>query len=64
MRKVTIELPITVRRLAEAAGTRTGNVLQWLLRRGLPGPLNISTVVDPELAAEIAAAFDVELEVT
>lgn len=60
--KVPISLPITVRSLSEAIGMRSGEVLLKLMQFGVAG-ININSILDPELAENIALEKNCELEI-
>jgi translation initiation factor IF-2 len=60
--RVPIQLPITVRSLSEAAGTKTGDLLFRLASQGLAN-VTINSVIDPEVAETIALELGCELEI-
>lgn len=61
--KVPLEVPITVRSLSEAIGMRSVELLFKLRDHGLPPATNINTVLEANLAEEIALEAGCELEI-
>ncbi|MEO0650683.1 MAG: translation initiation factor IF-2 [Planctomycetota bacterium] len=61
---VQIELPLTVKKLAETMSVKANDLLKTAFRLLGFGAVNINTNIDEDTAELLAAEFEVELEVT
>jgi translation initiation factor IF-2 len=61
--KVPIDTPITVRKLCQATGVASGQVLKRLISQGAPMNTTINSVLDNDLAEAIALDLGCELDI-
>jgi translation initiation factor IF-2 len=60
--RVRVEPPLTIKNLSSASGVRVNDIVRKLVQAG-KAVTNTEAVLDPALAMEIMATYDIELEI-